>query len=54
MVKREDALVLAPGRAIEVVNLDLEDERSDGNTAATPQLLRALEAIGAVLCVALC
>ena len=45
MVKREEALQETLAKGNEVVNLDLEEERVEGNAATIPQLIMALEAI---------
>lgn len=45
MVKRDEALEKAVGRAREVAKEDLEEERRVGKVAATPQLLIAVDAI---------
>lgn len=45
MVKREEALQETLAKGKEVVNLDLDEERVEGNAATIPQLIKALDAI---------
>ena len=46
MEKRDEALVTVLGSVIEAANLDLDEDRTDGKTAAAmPELIKVLEAI---------